>query len=247
MAWFRVVKDRICYRGHLTPEPFAVWATGSKGSTTIAQVAHQYRFPLFTASRARRRLWHELKRAARADPLSTAIRAEADHFAAVTAEASYAPALPRVSVALHRLVIVPRVLVAGGAQAALRRRLSRIDALAAVNEQVRDFFYDQLLVELDAAIAERRPSAKRPVLMRDGWGCIGRDAKYQWVDPIFCGPDWLGHLLMFEFPRRGLSRGMRRDLERAAHVLESGLKNLSRTQRHETVRSAIDGLRRLTA
>jgi hypothetical protein len=247
MAWFRVVKDRICYRGHLAPEPFAVWATGSKGSTTIAQVAHQYRFRLFTTSRARRRLWHELKRAARAEPLSTAIRAEADHFAAVTAEASYAPGLPRVSVALHRLVIVPRVLVAGGAQPALRRRLWAIDALATVNEHVREFFCEQMLVELDAAIAERRPSAKRPVLMRDGWGCIGRDAAYQWVDPMFCGPDWLGHFLMFEFPREGMSRRTRKDLEHAVNVLQNGLAKLSRAQRHEIVRGAVDSLRRLTA
>jgi len=103
---------------------------------------------------------------------------------------------------------------------------------------------EQALV--DAAVAASRPSVFRPVLTNEAWGCVGRDAECQWVDPMFAGPGWGGHLLMFEFPREGLARKMRKEVDRAVHDLQSSLVSLSRIQRGAIVRMAVDGLPLLT-
>jgi hypothetical protein len=67
------------------------------------------------------------------------------------------------------------------------------------------------------------------------------------VDPIFSGPHWGGHILMFEFPREGVSRSARKELERAIQDLRGSLKGIPHNQRHEMVRMAVDGLPRMSA
>lgn len=163
------------------------------------------------------------------------------------AEASHAPGLPLRSIALHRLVIVPRTLVAGRVRTALRKRLHNSEPLAVLDPRVRDFFCEQLVLELDAAVAEQRPSLSRPFLTQDAWGCVGHAPEYQWVDPMFSGPGWGGHLLMYEFPRQGLSRRARKEVEQAVQELQSSLTTISHIQRHEIMRMAVDGLSRATA
>jgi hypothetical protein len=110
---------------------------------------------------------------------------------------------------------------------------------------VREFFCDQLVRELDAAIGESRPSVSRPVLTRETWGCVGRDTEYRWVDPMFSGAGWGGHLLMFEFPSERLSRKHRKEVEAAVNDIQSSLANVSHIQRDAIVRNAVDGLPRL--
>ena len=130
---------------------------------------------------------------------------------------------------------------------ALRRKVYTSDALAALDPRVRDFFCEQLAIELDAALAKSRPSVSRPFLTQDTWGCVGYDTEYQWIDPIFSGPGWGGHLVMYEFPRQGLSRRARKELEQTVHELQSSLTNISHIQRQEIIRTAVDGLHRATA
>lgn len=247
MAWFRVASSRLKYCGRLSKAPYAAWAVTTEGETAIEDRARADRLYVFPRTRARRRIWSELERAARGAALRAAIQAEADHFATVLVEASHAPGLPRRTIALHRLIILPRTIVAARARAGVRQRLFKGAALAAFDARVRDFFCEQLVIELDAAVAASRPSVFRPVLTQEAWGCIGRETACQWVDPMFSGPGWGGHLLMFEFPRDGLSRKQRKDVDRAVRELEGSLANLSRIQRGAIVRMAVDGLPRLTA
>lgn len=247
MAWFRVASNRLHYRGRLTRDPYDTWVRTSDGAAAIDARARQDRLYIFKRSRARRRIWRELALAARGDVLRAAMQAEADHFATVIVEASHAPGLPRRTIALHRLVIVPRTIVAARVRAGVRTRLFKSAALSAFDPLVRDFFCEQLVIELDAAVAASRPSVFRPVLTNEAWGCVGRDTTCLWVDPMFSGPGWGGHLLMFEFPREGLARKMRKEVDRAVHDLQSSLVNLSRIQRGAIVRMAVDGLPQLSA
>lgn len=247
MSWFHVSQDRLRYRGQLVREPFAAWMKTREGSKAVNARATEDRLRIFAQARARRRIWKELAAAAAADPLRTAIQTETEHFSTVLVETSYAPGLPRLSVALHRLVIVPRALIAGRVRVALRQRLNRLEPFATFDPEVREFFCEQLLVELDAAVGERPPSVRRPVLTHDIWACVGRDDAYQWVDPIFAGSGWGGHLLMYEFPRQGLSRAIRNDVEKAVRELQNSLSRISRAQRDAIVRTAVDGLSSLTA
>ncbi len=192
-------------------------------------------------------MWRELESMARTEPLRELIQVEADRFAAAIVDASHAPGLPRRTIAMHRLVIVPRTIVAARSRTALRRRLFNGEALAPLDARLRDFFCEQLVVELDAAVAAHRPSVQRPLLTQEAWGCVGRNTEYQWVDPVFTGPGWSGHLLMFEFPVQGLSRRARKDLEHAVHDIQNSLANLTHVQRHAIVQMAVDGLPRMTA
>ena len=97
------------------------------------------------------------------------------------------------------------------------------------------------MTELDAAVAEQPAvGVSSSPRHRDGWGCVGRDTHYQWVDPMFSGPGWGGHLLMFEFPREGLSRKTRKEVDRAVQELQNSLTNISHIQRDAILRMAID-------
>jgi hypothetical protein len=239
MSWFRVADRRLTYRGRITREPFALWAQTKDGAAAIEEVARTLRFRLLGRRRAARRLiWRDLQRAARSEPLRSAIQAEAEHFVAVLADLSYAAGLPRERVALRRLVVVPRALVAGRAREALRRRLWHTGSLVTLSESVRAFFCEQLLTEMGRAFDPARLSLAHPVFARDEWWCVGADRESVWMDPMWSGPDWLGHLLVYEFPQSGLSRRERKELSSAIEKLQHGVTTLSRLQREGIVRMA---------
>jgi hypothetical protein len=242
MYWFDVKRGRLTYRGRLSRAPLARWYSTKEGETAVTDAARRAGLRLFAAARTRRALWRALDRAARADTVREALQAEADQFAKVLGQACYAPALPRLQVALHRLVIVPRALLAARARNAVRQRLWNLPAFASVDEAVRAFVCEQVLVELDRAIERASPSASKPVQGSDGWSCIGADRPYVWVDPLWAGADWSGHLVMFEFPRTALTSAQRKELEAAVRQLQQGLSGLSRLQRDAIVRRAADGL-----
>jgi hypothetical protein len=246
MGWFRVKSNRLQYRGRLSQGPFSTWIKTSDGGIAIQSKAQEDRLRLFPRSRARRRIWRELDAAGRSEVLCSAIQSETNYFAKVMVEASHAPGLPRRTIAFHRLVIVPRALIAARIRTGLRRRLINAPALEDLDARVFEFFCEQMVIELDAGIADGQVSVYRPLLTAEEWGCVGRDTEYQWVDPMFSGPGWGGHLLMFEFPREGLSRKARKEVDEAVQELQKSLSNLSHIQRHAIVRTAVDGLPSLT-
>ena len=242
MYWFQVKRGRLAYRGRLTRAPLAQWLATTDGSAALDKAAKASGLRLFARARTRRHFWKTLDRAGRSEQLRNALHNEADRFAQVLGQACYAPALPRSQVALHRLVIVPRALLAARARAGVRQRLWSLPCLADVDEAVRAFLCEQVLVELDRTIEHASPSVSSPVEGADGWSCIGTDRPYVWVDPLWAGADWSGHVFMFEFPRAALTSVQRKELTAAVKHLQSGLTSLSRLQRDAIVRRAADGL-----
>ena len=124
----------------------------------------------------------------------------------------------------------------------VRTRLWNLPGFAAVDESVKEFFCEQLLIDLDLALERAAPSASRPIAAADGWSCVGGHRPYVWVDPLWSGPSWSGHIFMFEFPRAGLTGAQRKELDAAVAHLQEGLTALSRLQRDAIVRRAADGL-----
>ena len=61
-------------------------------------------------------------------------------------------ALPRVHIALHRLVLLPRAMVTAQVRVELFKRLADTPGLRGLDEEVRNFFLDQAIVEMDAAL-----------------------------------------------------------------------------------------------
>jgi hypothetical protein len=242
MHWFQVKRGRLAYRGHLTRLPLVHWLATLEGEAALERATKASGLRFFAAARTRRRIWKTLDRAGRSDQLRTALHNEADRFAQVLGHACYAPALPRTQVALHRMVIVPRALLAARARAGVRQRLWSLPCLADLDEHVRAFLCEQVLVELDRTIERASPSISSPIEGADGWSCIGTDRPYVWIDPLWAGEEWSGHVFMFEFPRAALTSAQRKELNAAVKHLQTGLNALSRLQRDAIVRRAADGL-----
>lgn len=239
MSWFHVVKGRLEYRGRLTREPFTAWASTQEAAATIEGAAAEIRFAWLGRERAaRRQVWRSLDEAARSQAAIEAFRTETTHYLKLLATLAYVPVLPRVNVGLHRLVVVPRTMIAGRGYSSLCSRLSKITELAQLPEAVRAFCFEQILREMDFALHGAAPSPRRPLQTHDEWVCIGVDLDLLWVDPMWSGPGWGGHLFMFEQPRAGLARKELKALESAVADMSKHIVALSRVQRDGLLRSA---------
>jgi hypothetical protein len=240
VSWFRVSHGRLEYRGRITREPFTQWTATAEGTAAVARVAAGIRFSLLGRARAARtRIWRGLETASRVESFTTAVSSEATCYMQVLASLSYSEALPRVNLALHRLVLVPRTMSTGHARAALIKRLGELPALAEVDEAARIFLLDQLVVEMDAALQKASPSPRQPVQAHEEWVCVGVSKELVWGDPLWSGPDGTGHIFMYELPRAGLPRRDRKALEAAIAEMGASVSSLSRQQRIEMVRAAV--------
>ena len=239
MSWFRVNSGRLEYRGRITRDAYTAWTATRSGLEAVSRAARGSRFSLFGRARsARRRIWRALDAASRADPLASAIAVEATRYMQLLATLAYADALPRAHIALHRLVLVPRAMSVGRAHAGVIERLGQAPALRELDEAVRTFFLDQLVIEMDAALRKASPSPRRPVEAHDGWACVGDRTGVVWVDRILAGSGGSGHLFMYEFPHEPLRRRERKALEAAIEQLTVSVSSLSRADRAALVRSA---------
>ena len=239
MSWFRVSAGHLQYRGRITRAPFARWTTTNEGAAVVARVAAGIRFSVLGRSgAARRRLWRALDEAVHADAVSAALALEATRYMRALATLSYSDALPRVHIALHRLVLLPRAMVTAHVRTDLYKRLASAAALAELDEPVRNFLLDQAIVEMDAALQKGVPSPRHPVQAHDEWACVGVSKGLVWVDPIWAGADGTGHVFMYEFPRPGMPRPKPRELAAAIGEISAGVSSLSRLQRFALVRAA---------
>lgn len=239
MNWFRVSRGRLLYRGRISRQQFSRWTTTKEGADTIARLAGGIRFSLLGRKRAaKRRAWLALAAAGRTAPVAAAIGAEADAYMRACADLAYGDALPRAHVALHRLVVVPRAMVAARARASMVERLGRLSEIGALDVSLRSFLIDQLLTEMDIALQHAAPTVARFVQGYGAWACVGVSGDVQWGDPIWAGPYSTGHVYMYEFPAAGLSRKDRKAAQQAIHQLEAGVSSLSRNQRFELARAA---------
>lgn len=239
MNWFRVSRGRLEFRGRITRDRFNRWTTTEEGAAAVGRVAEGLGFSLFGRNRAARRsLWRELDQATRPSSVVEAIADEASRYMQTVARLAYSDGLPRAHIALHRLVLVPRALIAGHARAALCKRLAEIPELAGLDEAVRIFLFDQLVIEMDAALQKGELSVRNPAQAQDEWACVGVSKGVVWVDPLWAGPDGTGHLFMYEFPRVGLSRKDRKALETAIADMSTSVALLTNLQRNAMIRTA---------
>ena len=239
MSWFKVSDGRVRFRGRITRRPFTEWAATPEGAAAVDIVARQLRFALLGRTRsAKRRLWRELEAAVSTEQVKTILEASPDYYLNAMTELAYAPSLPRVAIELRRMVVIPRTMIAARGRSALNSRLMVSTAYADLNESLRAFLCDRLVWEIDDAIRRAKPTIKKPVAAREAWTCVALDEKFVWIDPLWSGKDWLGHVFMFEMPER-VSRRERREIEAAIEQLQHSLPELSQVQRDGTVRSAI--------
>lgn len=239
MTWFEVSDGRPRFRGRITNDPVIEWTNSAEGAAAIREAAREVGFSLFGRTRAaRKRVRRELHGALDTAPIRSAVAVEPTRYLEVWSELAYAPSLPRVAVALQRLVVVPRTMVLARALPGLAARLTACAGFTDLPETFRAFFCRRLLRDMDEAIVRAKPSPDRPVLAREGWACVAVERELEWIDPMWSGPDWRGHVLLFEMPRARLQRRERRELEAGIARLTQDLSALSRERRNGTVRVA---------
>jgi len=227
------------YAGRIARGPFDAWTRSRDGSAAVAAAAQHVRFSLFGKHRVvRRRFWSELANAAADESVAAAIQAEADRYLARLSHLAYAEALPRVTVNLYRLVVVPRQLLNGVVRQCLAARLRREPALTCLEfDAVRQFFCLQLVRDMDAAVAGMRPSIKRPLETGHGWATVGLNASYVWFAAVE-DSKWAGHHFAFELPRDPIGRAMRKAIAEAMQTFDASLPKLDLRERNDILRRA---------
>ena len=241
-AWVQYRRGRAWYTGRITRAPLLAWLAMPEGRATLDQAASRLRFAFLAKARARRGLWRRLAAAARDPNVIITIQYELDKYLGRLQEFAYAEGLPRVSVDLHRLVVVPRVLINGAAYGAIAKRLRSVPAFASLDgDALRDFFVVTLIHDLGAAIAGETPSPKRPLVAGKEWISVGLDGAFVWRLPLLHEPPWDGHYYVLELTRDPITRGVRKAVGAAVERIEASLPSLSRVERVEILRRALHG------
>lgn len=238
MSWFKVSDGRVVYAGAISRAPYVAWVSTKTGSQAIDDAASRAGFRLFGPARARRQVWREFRDAARSEDGGAALQAAADLYLLTMSNLAYASGLPRTTIGLRRLVLVPRTLASGRARPLIAARLAECQAFAQRPVAERDFLFEAVLLQADAAVRGASPSIRCPIRAVDGWTCIGADTRFAWVDQYWSGPGWSGHWFMYEQPKEPLSRSDRKAVERDAVALQGSLATLSRERRHALVQLA---------
>jgi hypothetical protein len=239
MAWFKVADGRVVCSGQISRDPFVAWIATAEGSAAITAIAAGLRFRLFGKSRAaRRQVWRELSTAIRSEQGRAALQDAADIYSRCITSLAYAQGLPRTTIDLHRLVLVPRALIADRSRAAISTRLSQCGAFATRPEAERSFLLQAVMAQVDDAMCQAKPSIHKPLKGSEGWAFIGVDSRFQWVDRYWSGERWTGHWFVYELPPARLSRANRSAIEQAAARLGESVGNLSRDRRQALVQLA---------
>jgi hypothetical protein len=189
-------------------------------------------------------VWRQLATAAGNPDVVAVIGRETQAYLRRIGELAYADGLPRVGVELHRLVVVPHVLLNAETFRAIEHKLRSQPSFAAIQggPAVREFFIVRLIEDMMAAVTGARSSPRRPLPAGGAWTSVGLNRSFVWRMPLLEQPPWAGHHYVFEKTREPVTRSLRKLLGTAIDRLEATLPRLSRLERDEILRRAA-GLR----
>jgi hypothetical protein len=240
-AWVSYTRKRFAYTGRITRAPFTAWTETTRGRAAVEEVAAAIRLAPFGRTwAARRRLWRQLATAARAEAVVEAIQTEAELYLGRLGGLVYSDGLPRETVQLRRVVIVPTVLLNGDAYGALDLRLGvrpemiRLEGGAAL----RQFFLLRVISDLDAVVRRAAPTPKNPLSAGPDWMTVGVNHSFEWLGPALNQPAWSGHHYVVELTREPFTRAARKAVEAAVARFEAALPGLSRLERNDILRRA---------
>ena len=145
---------------------------------------------------------------------------------------------PRAHIALHRLVLVPRAMIAGHARTALAKRLEEVPDFAALDEALRIFLFDQLVIEMDAALQKASASVRNPVAHTRSGRALA-SAK-DWFGSSRCGPVRTGPATCSCTNSRGRVIAARPENtgKRGIAEMATSVSSLTKLQRNAMVRAA---------
>jgi len=239
----RYSRRRITYTGQLDRDSYFEWCHTLEGVSVLEPIADNLRFALFGRMRtARRMVWREAIAAARSAHVQALVQREIDAYLARIESVVYAADLPRLTIELHRLVVVPRLFANADDDRRLDAALDAEPAFATARGRkwLRDWFVLSIVDAAERAVFEARPSPKQPLACGDEWTVIGINDRFEWRIP-FKGPAWPGHYYVFELTRQPITRAVRDAAADAVTRLESALPSLTRARRDDILKKASSG------
>lgn len=246
MAWITTSGGGLHYSGRIDRRPFNEWTQTEEGRQVVRDLAARRGFTLFGKARAARRdLWRELDAATRTPPIARAIQTEVSAYLPLIAQFCYASSAPRSTIALRRLVAIPRALAHVKALERLTKRLQFLPEFTGLQggPLVREFFFVQLIKEMDSAILAAKPSPARPLPAHEEWVVVGSELEMTWHVPIKREAERPGHFFLYEAPRGGSARADRKEISARMRDLNSLAHGLSRTDRAEVIRKSLHEVR----
>lgn len=235
MAWVIRRRGALRYSGRLPrPRSFDRWAE-TEGREAVAALASRRWFSLIGKRRAaKREIWRELRQLAESGALAGYIHAAvAEYGDGIGNFAVERATLPRASVDLRRLFVVPRAQYNAWALDRLTSCLQRCPDVAALKGGPNLILYIcfELLCAIDTAVLASSPSARRALRAGVEWSIIGVNAQVVWWVPYRPGPDWRGHYFVYEAAPEGITRARRKQLIASIEQLDSGVSELSRLRK----------------
>jgi hypothetical protein len=201
MGWIKIVGKTLEYVGKLAQaEGFEEWAE-TQGIALIEKIASEKGFSLLGKKRAaKKELWEELKEAVTSNALRDEINDEAKVYQLCLARiANEVKSLPK-SNGSNPVIAVPRVILNDAALMMVSHRLRNSDELNKLKggDKQKEYFFNQLIRELDKALISARPSPKKPFPSEGDWLIVGFDRNFNWLSK-----DWLGHYYLYKPFQRG--------------------------------------------
>jgi hypothetical protein len=245
----RYSRGRFAYTGQLARASFDAWAGSAEGRAALATVARDVRFALFGRQRAaRRRVWRQLKTAARAGAVVRDIQREIDGYLARLDPIVYAHGLPRGAVDLRRLVAVPRLFTNAELYRGIFPALKGHPAVDTLEGGVatREWFVMTIVGAAELAAASARPSTRHPLPAGSNWIVAGVNERFEW-GIAFDGPAWRGHYYLLEQTSEPITRGVRKAADDAIARMETSLESLTRPRRNDILRQATISVEQLLA
>jgi len=235
MAWIIRRRGALKYSGRLArPRSFDAWAE-AEGRAVVTAVASKHWFALFGKRRvAKKEIWRELQQLAETGPLAEEIHsAVAEYVGGMGGFSLDRPSLPRVSIDLRRVFVVPRTLYNGWALDFLMSRLRLHPELSELKggPELANYFGLELLSAIDSALVASSPSVRSPLHAGIEWSIIGVNDRFVWSIPFRKGPDWRGHYFIYETPLNGFTRARRKQLATCIQSLDAGMDELSRVRK----------------
>lgn len=236
----RYSRSRIWYTGRVDRSIFILWCKGAAARPVVTSMAAQVGFAPFGRLRAaRRRLWSDVAATARSEVLTSLCQGELDAYVTRVGLLAHAHDLPRIDVALHRLIVVPRLLAHAAIDRHLDRLLESMSVFATAHgcTAVRDWFILSVISAVERAIVSARPSPNQPFAAGDEWNIIGVNDGFEWRVP-FDAAAWNGHYYVFERTCQPITRAVLKAARDGVARFESSLPSLSRLQRDEILQRA---------
>jgi len=231
---------RFVYTGQIARSTFDAWAQSAGGRALLGQIGSELRFAWFGRTRtARGRLWRQVRRAIRGARLASLLQHEIDAALERLDPIVFAHDLPRISVDLRRLVVVPRLFVNGEAYRGISGAIQSEPVLTTPPQSasLSEWLVFTIIDEMEAAVIRERPSVPRPLRAGGTWLIVGINQQFEWRVP-FEGPAWPGHYYVLELTAQPISRAVRKAVEKAIADLERALPSLPRNRRSEIIRQA---------